>query len=151
MAPRTRPEEPEELVARVNSFRQSYFISRSAGRTGTYVDDEAILEVTATIASIAKRHKKRVGDEISLSLIHAVRYKGETHDRSPFFGTVNLRGAECSALAYLPAKPFWQLPTLIERGADRIELRFSPLHSGCGELLSFFLGNEEELVGAVDE
>ena len=32
---RLKEPDPEELIARVESFRQNYFISRAEGRTGT--------------------------------------------------------------------------------------------------------------------
>src|SRR4051794_1003737 len=98
--------DPEELTARIVGVRQTYYISRADGRGATLVDDEAILKIEATIASISKRHRKHLGEPISISLIHAARYTGGKHDISRFFGSVPLRGGQRSALAYLPVEPF---------------------------------------------
>jgi hypothetical protein len=137
--------EPEEFTARVISFRQSYYISRSDGRGGSLIDDEAILEVEATIDAISERHRKHIGECISISLLNANRYTGERGDVSPFFGSVTFRGTQRSALAYLPAGPFATLPQLIERGADTVQVQFSALRHGWGELLNLWLGTRGDL------
>lgn len=138
-------EEPEELTARILKFSQNYFISRSARGDHAYIDDEAALEITGVITSIASRHKKHLNEPISFSLLHAVRYTGEVHELTPFFGSVTVRGQQRSALAYLPAEPFWRLPLLIERGANVVQVQFSPLRRGFGDMLSLFVGSETDL------
>jgi len=142
---RTPEPDPEELTARILSLSQNYYISRSDGRAGTFIDDEAAVEIEAVIEAISKRHRKHIGQPISISLLQAVRYKGEKHDVSPFFGSMTLRGGQKSVLAYVPEAPFWRVPGMVERGANMVEVRFSPTRHGFGELLSFFLGSEAEL------
>jgi hypothetical protein len=142
--------EPEELIARIVSVRHNYFISRADGRGGTLVDDEAILDIEGAVTSISKRHCKHLGEPISISLIHAARYTGWKQDISPFFGSVRLRGSQRSALAYLPVEPFGRLPQLIDRGAQFLELRFSPLRHGFGELLSLYVADTIETPLEVD-
>lgn len=146
MVRKTRTPEPDpvELTARIVSVSQNYHISRSNGRAGTFVDDEAAVEIEAVIETISKRHRKLLGEPISISLLHAVRYKGEKEDISPFFGSVTLRGGQKSVLAYIPAEPFWRVPEMVERGANMVEAHFSPTRHGFGELLSFFVGSEAE-------
>ena len=82
---------------------------------------------------------------MSISLIHANRYVGEGGASIPFFGSVNFRGSQRSALAYLPLEPFWRLPSLIERGAEIIRIEFSPMRHGFGELLNLWIGMKGDL------
>jgi hypothetical protein len=142
---RARSLEPEELTARLITFRQSYYISRVDGCGASLIDDEAILEIEAVVEAISNRHRKHVGQTMRISLLNANRYTGNEADRTAFFGSVAFRGDQRSALAYLPAEPFARLPFLLERNAKALQVQFSPLRHGYGELLNLFVGDDIDL------
>ncbi len=143
-ATRTRKQipdpQPGELSAQIRDISRTYFISRSEVGEGAFIDDEAELVIQAVIETINCRHGDHVGQPTTIHLLHAERYS-ETPHSSSFFGSVTIRGAQRSALAYLPRAPFWELPHMIESGASRLELRFLPLRRGYGELLSINVGS----------
>ena len=134
-----------EVWIRVASYKRKYYISRPehglAGRT----DDEAQLEIEATIEAVSPPHKKHLGATLELSLLSAQDYSSERSTVSPFFGSVTLSGSQRSALAYLPPKPFWELPSVIGSGATWISLGWSSMHRGYADLTSVFVGDEGDL------
>lgn len=135
--------EPEELTARILDYSTNYFIARSGGLGQAYADDEAALEVNATIERIARRHLKHLHQPISFRLLHSRRYQGEVESISKFFGSVTLWGSQRYVLAYLPELPFWALPAMIARGCGIIQCTYEPMRGGHGDLLSFYVAPEE--------
>jgi len=136
--------EPEEVTARILSYRRNYYVGRLAGPE-SIVDDEAALEVDAVIEGASPRHRKHVGQPIAFRLLHSERGDEGPSRVSAFSGSVTLRGQQRSMLAYLPEQPFWALPDLIERGADIVQCTFVPMSSGHGDMLSFYLGRRDEI------
>ena len=120
-----------EVWIRVASYKRKYYISRpdlgSDGRT----NDEAQLEIEGTIEAVSPPHKKHLGAVLELSLLSAQDYSSDRSSVSPFFGSVTLRGSQRSALAYLPPKPFWELPAVIGSGAIHIALGWTSRRRGA--------------------
>ena len=129
----------------IDSFTRRYFISRSGVGADSLIDDEAQLEIEATIKAISPAHKKYLGQAMHVSLLSAQRYSGETQSVSAFFGSLTLRGSRRSALAYLPPKPFWELPAMIAGGARWLNLGWTSMHRGYADLTSLFVGDEADL------
>ena len=136
-----------EAWARIHSCRSKYYISRNdlARDEVCRIDDEAQLEIVATIEVITPAQRAHLGEQIFISLLAATKYAPE--DRSaPFFGSVSLRGQQRSALAYLPSRPFWELPAIIRGGAGNICLGWTSMRRGYAELGSIFLGDDEDRI-----
>ena len=137
--------ELEELRASILTITRSYYVSRSEVGDESYVDDEATIDVEGIIEAASPRHRKHLGLPIAISLLSAKRYSPNREPSSAFFGSVNLHGSRRSALSYLPAEPFWQLPELIAGGADCIEFRFAPLIRGHAPISSLWIGRQSKL------
>lgn len=127
---------PEELRARILKVKRRYFISRSDDYEKPFIDDEAEIEIDGVIEDLPVKHRKHLGEAISISLLSAKRYAPEDKAPTTFFGSVTLRGSNRSALAYLPSMPFWLVPDLIRNGAELLELTYTPMKQGFAHLLS---------------
>jgi hypothetical protein len=126
------------------AHRSSYYISRDELEGGEYrVDDEAQLEIIGTIDAITRAQRKHLGAELQVSLLAAERYGPKEAAPIAFFGSMNLRASQRSALAYLPSRPFWALPGLM-RGEVWISIGWKSLQRGYGEVASVFVGGAEE-------
>lgn len=148
MGKKATPPSPEMLVARIESFEQTYYISEYRTR-GARVDDEALIDIIARIERTSPRHKQHCGEEIGISLACAQTYNEEgrtpTSDR-PFLLSMNLKKNNRSFMAYLPGGAFWAIPRMIETGrVTHIHAMFAPLQRGHGELLSVYLIPESKL------
>jgi hypothetical protein len=131
---------------RITSYKRKYYISRTdRGDETTRTDDEAQLEIRGTIVAITPAQKKHLDAAMEISLLCAQDYSPGSNKASPFFGSVTLRGSQRSALAYLPPKPFWELPGLISEGSNWLCLGWSAIHRGWGEVTSVFVGDEADL------
>jgi hypothetical protein len=131
------------LVARIERVSRSYYLSilPTSG-----LEDEAITELSGSIERASPRHQTAVGETMTVSLLCAHRYPEERVDgTSGFFGSVCLRSGQRSALAYIPAQAFWNLPSLLECEVGHIQLRFEKVRYGTGELTSVFIGPLEEM------
>lgn len=106
------------------------------------IDDEAMLELVLMIETTSTRYRKHIGQTLELTVLSAHRYDGQASNGSSFFGSVTLRGAQRSALAYLPSEPFWSLPQLVSGGARWVQLQFTPLGHGHGTLIGLYFGHE---------
>jgi hypothetical protein len=131
-----------EVWAKIISHKSSYYISRDAVGDDQYrVHDEAQLEIIGTIDAIAPRQRKHLGEQLLVSLIAAEKYEPKEPASVPFFGSVNFRGSQRSAFAYLPSKPFWALPDLIGNRGAWICVGWKSLHRGYAQLDSVFIGD----------
>jgi hypothetical protein len=140
--------EPEMLVARIESFEQTYYLSEYRTH-GAQVDEEALIDIVARIERTSPRHKAHCGEHIGISLACAQTYRegGLTpaSDR-PLLLSMNLKKNNRSFMAYLPSAAFWAIPRMIEtRNVTHIHVMFAPLHRGHGELLSVYLIPESKL------
>lgn len=142
MGKKAPPPPPEMLVARIESFEQTYYISeyRTGGKR---VEDEALIDIVARIERTSPRHKQHCGEQIDISLACAQTYNEEgrtpASDR-PFLLSMNLKKNNRSFMAYLPSEAFWAIPRMIETGrVTHIQAMFAPLHCGDSELLSVYL------------
>lgn len=131
--------------AKIEGYTRKYFISRSDVGNDRLIDDEAQLEIEATIQAISPAQKKHLGAAIQISLLSAQNYSSDKQPVSAFFGSLTLRGSQRSALAYLPQKPFWEFPALIAGGSDWLCLGWDSMHRGFADLTSVFVGDEADL------
>jgi hypothetical protein len=136
--------ESGEVWAKIFGSRSTYYISPVNGREESRIDDEAELELLTTIDAITVAQRKYIGEEMTISLLAAERYGGDESRAAPFFGSVNLRGSQRSALAYLPSTPFWQLPGLMADRDAWICIGWTHLRRGSGQLSSLFIGDEQD-------
>lgn len=134
-----------QVWVRIESFTRKWYISRTDLSAAERVDDEAQLELVATIEAITPAQKKHLGASMDISLLSAQVYSADGSSGPPFFGSLTLRGAQRSALAYLPPRPFWQLPGLIEVSSTRLSLGWDSMHRGAADLVSLFVGDETDL------
>jgi len=146
-----RPE-PEQLVARIESFEQTYYLSEDRTHREP-VQDEAVIEIIAAIEWVTSRHKQHVGEKIEISLLCAQSFGAEEpHEvRShPFLLMMNLRKNIRSCMAYLPANAFWSIPQMIEAGrVTHVHLMFEPLNRGSSTLLSVYLIPETKVADLI--
>lgn len=134
--------QPEMLVARIESFEQTYYISEYRTQ-GARADDEALIDIVARIEHVSPRHMQHCGEQIGITLACAHTYNEEgstpTSDK-PFLLNMNLRKNNRSFMAYLPSAAFWAIPRMIDAGSvTHIHAMFAPLHRGDSELLSVYL------------
>ena len=136
---KTPPPEPELLVARIESFTQSYYIAQDRAQ-GLPTQDEALIDITAIIEDISKRHKKHLGQNIDIALACTRVFNGDgpiSVGDHTFLLLMNLGKDYRGCMAYLPSDAFWAIPRMIETGrVTHIEARFAPTRYGNGELLS---------------
>ena len=135
---------PEEILARIERHRLSYYLSRPYSLDPSGLGDEALLEIEAVIEMASTHHSSQVGETIEITLACARSYRPENatsqQNRPALFG-VTLTRSQRSSLSYLPSEAFWPIPSLIKDGLyTHIELRFSPLFRGHGDLLSIWFG-----------
>lgn len=140
---------PEEIVARIERHRLSYYLSRPDNLDPSGLGDEALLDIDAVIEMASPRHRSQVGETIEITLACARTYRPEDanspQNRPVLFG-VTLTKSQRSSLSYLPGEAFWPIPSLIKDGLyTHIELRFSPLFRGQGDLLSIWFGKAAAL------
>lgn len=140
--------EPEMLIARIENFEQTYFISEHREHREP-VADEALIEINGRIETITPRHKHHLHRPVAITLACAASFQTEGRtlaSNDPYLVSVNLRRDRCSLMAYLPAHAFWAIPAMIDNGrATHIEARFSPTRYGSGELLSIHLVPQSKL------
>jgi len=136
---------PEEMTAETRGFSLNYYLSRYGPGSEALVDDEAALIIDAVVDKISDRHRAHVGEPIEIMLLPAQRYPRNPASYLLFFGSVTMRGQQRSALAYLPSRPFWEMPSLIERGASLVQLHFEGLYRGHGDLTGSFIGHRDDL------
>jgi hypothetical protein len=146
MAKRKAPRpEPEKLIARIESFEQTYYI----GQLGKGAEDEALIDIVARIERVSPRHKQHLGELIDIRLACARSFNGDgptAASDKPFLMFMNLSKNHRSLMAYLPSSPFWSIPQMIEAGrVTHIDVRFAPLHRGSGDLESVYLIPESKL------
>lgn len=103
---------PDSLTARIDTVAQTYFIAAD-GRTGSRVEDEAILNITSVIESIGPRHQRFVGQPLEMDIIcarsFARRELTPTADK-PMLLSLELRKDRRSVMVYLPGDAFWAYP-----------------------------------------
>src|SRR5690242_5515247 len=100
--PRKPPQpEPEMLVARIESFEQTYYLSQYREHAMP-VQDEAFIEIKGRIERISPRHKQHLHREIEVSLACSRGFEREgrtvTSD-NPFLLPVQLRKEQSSFMA----------------------------------------------------
>ncbi len=142
------PPPPEELIARIESFDQTYYFSQDvdpAGKAG----DEGIIELTGAIVDISKRHRAFLGQPIEISLLCARTFdpsKDAPVPERPFLMYMNLGKRGCGCGGYIPADAFWALPSMLrEKTVTHAHFRFQPTHRGSGSLLSIYLAPGDKL------
>lgn len=140
---------PEGLVARIDSHRLSYYASQPQERDPPFFDDEALIDISATIERVSERHRAYVGQTLEITLACARTYKPgdlSASQDTPSLFSMTLKQAQRSCLGYLPSEAFWPIPLLIENGTyTHVETRFTPLSRGHGELLGIWLGTRAGL------
>jgi hypothetical protein len=144
------PPEPSELIARIERYEQTYYISEDRAHQCP-VSDEALIDVEGSIVSISPKLKKHLGRPIEISFGCARSYPDDERTASggkPFLLPMNLRKERCCFMAYLPSAAFWSIPGMIDAGrVTHIAARFSPPRYGSGGLLSVFLAPSSSLPG----
>lgn len=140
----TRPDDTGEVWAKIISHRSKYYVSRRDPGDDCRIDDEAELEIVATIDAITPAFRKHLGQEMVISLLAAEKYGPNERDSSPFFGSVNLRGAQRSALAYLPSTPFWALPAMIRDRDAWVCIGWTLMKRGHAHVSSVFIGDAQD-------
>lgn len=140
---------PEEIVARIERHRLSYYLSRPDNLDPSGLGDEALLDIEAVIEMASPRHSSQIGETIEITLACARTYRPEdatSPQNRPVLFRVTLTRGQRSSLSYLPGEAFWPIPSLIKDGLyTHIELRFSPLFRGQGDLLSIWFGKAAAL------
>lgn len=63
------PDTSGDVWVEIDSFTRKYFISRSDVGADSLIDDEAQLEIEATIKTISQAHKKHLGDAMHISVL----------------------------------------------------------------------------------
>jgi len=110
MARRKRPES-EELTARIDGFSQTYYLAQTSV-VPRHLDDEAQLEIAATIVAVSSRHARFLNTPIEISLLCARKFVRDEPDATrerPFMLDMHLRKDRCSCMAYIPSDAFWAL------------------------------------------
>ena len=134
--PKPPPPVIEELVAAIERTTPSYYISEHE----RWVDDEAILNITARIEAIGKKHKHLIGSTLDLSLTCSRRFdrdEGETTGGRPWLHGLRLTKDGCFAGASLHADVFWALRSMITAGQiNHVNLRYQNPRYGSAALLS---------------
>lgn len=148
MRKKAPPPSPEMLVARIESFEQTYYISEDQ-TCGARAEDEALIDIVARIERISPRHRQHCGQQIDITLACAQSFNEEgrtpTSDR-PFLLFMNLKKNQRSFMAYLPSAAYWAISRMIDSGkVTHIHAMFAPLHRGHSELLSVYLISESKL------
>lgn len=143
-SPATRKEDTGEVWAKIVSNRSKYYISRDGLGDDERIDDEAELEIIATIDAITPSQRKHLGQEIVISLLAAQRHAPKGADPVLFFGSVNLRGSQRTALAYLPTAPFWALPNMVREREAWVCVGWTFMRRGNAHLSSLFIGGAED-------
>jgi hypothetical protein len=139
------PDTSGDVWVKVTGYTRKYFISRTDVSADGRIDDEAQLEIAGMIEATPPAQKKHLGAAMHISLLSAQNYSVEKQTVSAFFGSLTLRGSQRSALAYLPPKPFWELPVIISGGACWLCLGWNSMHRGFADLTSVFVGDEADL------
>jgi hypothetical protein len=138
---RKGPTDPEHrLIGSIKSTSFTYFIAANRAKERQFVEDEAIIDLTATIVKIDPPNSDHFGAEIECSLVCARRFD-ETISLAnlgrPFFLSVTLKRNQRSMLAYLPSDAFWALEAQLGRGSiTHIELSYLRPFRGWGDLTS---------------
>ena len=148
MAKRRAGAEPDtsgDAWVKVAGYTRKYFITRTDVGAAARIDDEAQLEIAGTIEAISPAQKKHLGAAMHISLLSAQNYSAESKTVSAFFGSLTLRGSQRSALAYLPPKPFWELPAIISGGSYWLCLGWNSMRRGFADLTSVFVGDDADL------
>lgn len=139
--------EPSSLIASIERYEQTYFISEH-GLSGKATNDEALIEIQGRIVRISAEHKQHVAQPIEITFACAATYAaGERTPVSdqPFLLPMNLGKHQRSFMAYLPAAAFWSIPAMIEAGRlTHIEARFNRPRYGSGKLLGVYLMPESK-------
>lgn len=135
------PPEPQTLVARIESFEQTYYISEYRQHAAP-VQDEAIIEIVGRIERISPKLKQHLDQPIDISLACSRGFDLDDPtppSDNPFLLPMRLSKRQRSCMAYVPAAAFWSIPNMIDTGRiTHIEARFEPLHRGDGDLLSLY-------------
>ncbi|MEQ1499446.1 MAG: hypothetical protein ABL914_12395 [Novosphingobium sp.] len=63
---------PEEILARIERHRLSYYLSRPDNLDPTGMGDEALLDIEAVIEMASTRHSSQVGDGIRIAEMDAL-------------------------------------------------------------------------------
>lgn len=136
------PPEPQTLVARIESFEQTYYIS-DYRQHAVPVQDEAIIDIVGRIERISPKLKQHLDQRIDISLACSHGFSADDptpRTDNPFLLPMRLSNRQRSCMAYVPAAAFWSIPSMIDTGKiTHIEARFEPLHRGDGDLLSLYL------------
>ena len=143
------PLEPQALVARIESFEQTYYIS-DYRQHAVPVQDEAIIDIVGQIERISPVLKLHHDQRIDISLVCSHGFSADDptpRTDKPFLLPMRLSDRRRSCMAYVPTAAFWSIPNMIESGwITHIEARFEPLHRGDGDLLSLYLMPASKLV-----
>lgn len=145
---KSRPTEPEILVAAIESIERTYYIAELRGEHRR-VDDEATLDIIGRIERLNPSRDQFLGQRIDISLLCARSFSRETPSEvtsKPFLMSVELRKKGCSLMAYLPADAFWALPEMISSGAiTHIEAHFDKPNRGSGDLQSLYFATASKI------
>lgn len=131
--------QPQMLVARIESFEQSYYLAVNR-QPRVLVQDEAIINIAGYIERISPKLKQHLDQRIDISLACARSYSTNEPAEGPFLLLMNLSNRQRSCMAYLPSAAFWSIPRMIDTNRiTHIEARFEPLQHGSGNLISINL------------
>lgn len=139
--------EPSWLIAGIERFEQTYFLSEHGSSRGA-TSDEALIEIQGRIVRISAEHTQHVEQPIEITLGCAATYAADERtplSDKPFLVRMNLRKHQRSCMAYLPTVAFWSILAMIEAGRlTHIEARFDRPRYGSGNLLSVYLMPESK-------
>lgn len=130
------------LVARIESFEQTYFLCENRQHQAP-VQDEAIIDIVAHIENISPKLDQHLGQQIDIRLACSRSFSDDEPPASsedPFLVLMTLTKGQQSCMAYVPSAAFWSIPRMIDMGrVTHIEARFGSLRRGSGDLLSLYL------------
>jgi hypothetical protein len=133
------------LIARIESFEQSYYISENREHRSP-VSDEAMLNIAGRIEQISPALKAHLGEPIGITLACARSYSADEptpEADKPFLLRMNLSKKQRSFMAYLPSDAFWSIPRMIDSGRiTHVEADFEPLRHGSSDLKSVYLASK---------
>lgn len=137
------PTAEHSLIAKIVSGKFSYFIADRRPPGGSFVDDEAIIDLDATIEEILPKNPDHQGAMLECSLVCSRRYDvgpAENIAGHPSLFPITLKRNQRSVLAYLPSDAFWALQARLGSGSlDYLELTYVRPHRGTGDLTSIYL------------
>lgn len=138
MVKRAGSQEQNTLTATVERCKWSYSLVDHRPAVDR-LDDEGLLEFSATIDEIAEGRQDLVGNILQVTISCAASYyPNEKAYPSPIpTSTLTLRKGACSALIHMPPKVFWGLRSLlVDTQQGELSLGFGRLLYGRTDLTS---------------